>query len=63
MLVAILFSAMCGFNDPSQVDPMLLAPCIRKFINFKSKEVKEKLGDNNLTIHTFEVNDNQLYSQ
>lgn len=34
-LMALLYCAVFGFNDPSTVDPKLLAPVIRKYLKPK----------------------------
>lgn len=41
--VSVLVSSIVGFNKPSEMDPKLFSPCIRKFLRSNAKR-EEPLG-------------------
>lgn len=43
IVVSTMVSFVCGFNDPRQLDPKLLAPCIRRLLKLEMKR-EEPLG-------------------
>lgn len=44
--VAVIVSAISGFNDPNEMDPRLFAPCIRRYLKLNRKR-EEPLGTEN----------------
>jgi solute carrier family 5 (sodium-coupled monocarboxylate transporter), member 8/12 len=58
---AFILSFIFGFEDPSSVDPRLLAPVIRKYFPSKIfQEVKENNDGSEIIIVNFEMKKNQI---
>lgn len=59
IILSSLLSLFFGFQDPTEVDPRLLAPFMRKYIKSKSKTFKYKDADGkDVIVHKFETNEN-----
>lgn len=59
---AFLFSCMFGFEDPNNVDPQLLAPCMRSYLNSKISKKKAKNGAHETIVMFTEIR-NQIQTQ
>lgn len=59
-VLSVLLSFIFGFQDPSEVDPRLLAPFIRKYINSKSTSKQQFTSANgrDIVIHNFDTKEN-----
>lgn len=59
VIIAFLLSFIFGFQDPTEVDPRLLAPFMRKFIKSKSKTFTYKDADGkDVIVHKFDSHEN-----
>lgn len=61
VLTSFILSFMFGFEDPTDVDPRVLAPFMRKFIKSKSKSSKQQFTNINgkdVVVHSFDTKDN-----
>lgn len=58
-----IFTLILGKRDPSTVDPMLLAPFMRKYYASESKTSSQIEKDDHACLHhEFEIKDNQITS-
>jgi hypothetical protein len=58
--VAIIYNWFAGFQDPTLVDPRLLAPVLRKYIKSRPVEIELEEKEEYSTAYEFEEQDNQL---
>lgn len=70
ILISFIASFFVGFEDPKNVDPRLLAPCMRKYLNNGKVFTTESLDDENEEfvvrynrIKNFETHKNSMNSQ
>lgn len=60
-LVGCIASCFYGHNDPRNVDPLVLAPFLRKYIQSRTpSDLQIDVKDSKGVIHTFETTNNQL---
>jgi solute carrier family 5 (sodium-coupled monocarboxylate transporter), member 8/12 len=59
-VLSVILSFIFGFQDPSEVDPRLLAPFLRKYINSKSTSKQQFTSANgrDIVIHNFDTKEN-----
>lgn len=61
IIVGTAASFAIGTQNPSDIDPLLLAPCIRKYIKpQKLLSVRPDIKEQNCIIHAFDIKDNQI---
>lgn len=59
VVTSLVLSCIFGFQDPTEVDPRLLAPFLRKFINSKSnKQQFMSVNGKDIVVHNFECKEN-----
>lgn len=59
IITSFILSFFFGFDDPTEVDPRLLAPFLRKYINSKSnKQQFTNVNGKDIVIHTFDTKEN-----
>lgn len=61
IIVGLAASFAFTAQNPSDIDPLLLAPCIRKYIKpQKLLSIRPDLKEQNCIIHAFDIKDNQI---